>query len=228
MKYRADLHEELNTSKGVIWSSVLALATEVEIASSLGKQGVTNIWRISIRKDEERIQTNTFWHLISPVLPRRWRSAIVFGEASSTSQLTWDGSNAKHMDTIGKPIEDDRHVPNAVKRMQTTWRKILWYSQKEKEILEVKHKRNVPFLEAREIVGTNMEKSNYASVARRVNTTNEDNKYRTLMEKLIQLEANYWPKILEQLKKLHSAKFYQTLAQQQVGNGEKSNLIVQT
>ena len=40
------------------------------------------------------------------------------------------------------------------------------------------------------IVGSNMEESSYVSVARRADRTNDDNKYRTLMEKLIQLEAN--------------------------------------
>ena len=37
-----------------------ALATEEEIASALRKQGVAKIRRISIRKGEERIQTNTY------------------------------------------------------------------------------------------------------------------------------------------------------------------------
>ena len=59
-KCRAYPHEKLTTSKGVIRSRALALATEDEIASALGKQGVTNIKRISIRKGEERIQTNTY------------------------------------------------------------------------------------------------------------------------------------------------------------------------
>ena len=59
-KCRAYLHEKLNTSKGVIRSRELALATEDEIASALGKQGVTNIKRISIRKGEQWIQTNTY------------------------------------------------------------------------------------------------------------------------------------------------------------------------
>ena len=59
-KCRAYPHEKLNTSKGVIKSRELALATEDEIASALGKQGVTNIKRISIRKGGERIQTNTY------------------------------------------------------------------------------------------------------------------------------------------------------------------------
>ena len=57
-----------------------------------------------------------------------------------------------------------------------------------------------------------MGESNYASVARRANTTNQDYKYRIHEEKLIQLEANDWPKFQEQMKKLHSAEFYQVPA----------------
>ena len=48
------------------------------------------------------------------------------------------------------------------------------------------------------------------------------------MKKLIQLETNDWPKFQECLKKLHSAEFYQAPAQQQVGNGERFNVVVQT
>ena len=91
----------------------------------------------------------------------------------------------------------------------------------------MKHKRNVSFLVARKIVGTYMGENSYASVARRADTTNQDNKYRTLVQKLIQLEMNVWLKFQEHLKKQHSAEFYQALAQQQVGNGERSNVVVQ-
>ena len=59
-KCSAYSNEKLNTSKRVIRSRELALATEDRIASALGKQGVTNIKRISIRKGEQRIQTNTY------------------------------------------------------------------------------------------------------------------------------------------------------------------------
>ena len=100
--------------------------------------------------------------------------------------------------------------------------------QKEKEIIEVKHKRNVSFLEAWRIVGSYMGESSYASVARKANRTNDDTKYRTLVEKLLKLEANDWPKFQEHLKKLHSDEFYQAPAQQQVANGERSNVVVQT
>ena len=57
-----------------------------------------------------------------------------------------------------------------------------------------------------------MGESSYASVARRTDRTNEDNKYRTLVEKLIQLEANDWPKFHEHPKKQHSAEFHQAPA----------------
>ena len=60
MKCRTYPHEKLNSSKGDIRNRELALATEEEIVSALGKHGVTNIRRISIRKSEERIQTNTY------------------------------------------------------------------------------------------------------------------------------------------------------------------------
>ena len=92
----------------------------------------------------------------------------------------------------------------------------------------MKHKRNVFFLEARRIVGSYMGESNYASVAHRVDRTIDNNKYKTLVEKLIQLEANDWPKFQEHLKKVHLVEFYQASAQQQVGNGERSNVVVQT
>ena len=60
MKCRAYPHKKFNTSKGVITSREWVLTTEEVIASALGKQGVTNIGRITIRKGKERIQTNTY------------------------------------------------------------------------------------------------------------------------------------------------------------------------
>ena len=71
-----------------------------------------------------------------------------------------------------------------------------------------------------------MGESSYASVARRADRINDDTKYRTLVEKLLRLEANNWPKFQEHLK-LHSDEFYQAPVQQ-VANGERSNVVVPT
>ena len=79
----------------------------------------------------------------------------------------------------------------------------MFAKKKKKEILEVKRKRKVSFLEPKKIVGTYIGKNSYASVGWRVNTTNQDNKYRILLEKLIQLEANNWSKFQEHLKNLY-------------------------
>ena len=73
-----------------------------------------------------------------------------------------------------------------------------------------------------------MGESSYASVTRRADKNNDDYKYRTLVEKLIKLKANDWPKFQEHLKKLHLVEFYQAPAQQQVANEERSNVVVQT
>ena len=50
------------------------------------------------------------------------------------------------------------------------------------------------FLERRKIVGKYVGENSYASVVWRADTTNQDNKYKILVEKLIQLEMNDWPK----------------------------------
>ena len=134
-------------------------------------------------------------------------------------------------------------MPNAVKRTRNTWRKIPWSKlprrssglreisrclQKGKWNTWGETQEECVFLATRKIIGSNMGENSYASVARRVDKTNQDNKYRTLVEKLIQLEANEWPKFQEHQKILHSAEFYQAPAQQRVGNRERSNVVVQT
>ena len=188
----------------------------------------------------ESTPTLKSWHLISPILPRGWRSAIVLREFSSMSQRPCGVSNSKNMDTTGKPAEDDTYVPNAMKRTRTIWRKIAWRKldvQKADNIIRLTQhlamftRKGNTWGETQEIcvlpgskkiVGTYMGENSYASVALRVDTTNEDNKYWTLVEKLIHLEANDWPKFEEPLKKIHSAEFYQAPTLQRVGNGERS------
>ena len=88
------------------------------------------------------------------------------------------------MDTTGKPVEDDAHVPNIeedclketrranCRQNHPVYARSCESYKKEKEILEVKHKRNVFFLEARKIVGTFMGENSYASVERRADTIN--------------------------------------------------------
>ena len=95
--------------------------------------------------------------------------------------------------------------------------------KKEKETREVRHKRSSSFLKARKIVGTYMgENSYYTSVARRADTINQDNRYRALVEKFIQLKPSDWLKFQEQLKNLDSAEL-QTQPRSASANKEKAS-----
>ena len=194
MKCRAYLHEKLNASEGVIRSRELSLATEEKIASALGKLIVTNIRRISIRKSKEWIQTNTYILTFNqPHTLRRWRSAC-------REQQTCAKCGEKNWDHMGEDCLKEICCVNCRQDHLGYARSCVVY-KKEKEIIEVKHQRNVSFLEARRIVGSYMGEISYTSVAWRVHKTNEDSKYRKLVEKLIQLEANDWPMFQEHLKK---------------------------
>ena len=248
-KCRAYPHEKLNTSKRVIRSRELTLATEDEIASALGKQGVTNIKRISIRKGEERILTNTYILTFNkPQTPKEAKIGYCLERVEQyvpaplgcfKCQKFWHHREAcRGRQTCSKCGEKDpdHAEEDCLKEIRCAncqqdhpaYARTCTVYQKEKEIIEVKHKRNVSFLEAWRIVGSYMEESSYATVARRADRTNDDTKNRTFVEKLLKLEANDWPKFQEHLKKLHSDEFYQELAQQQVANGERSNVVVQT
>ena len=246
-KCRAYPHEKLNTSKGVIRSRELALATEDGIALALEKQGVTNIKRISIRKGEERIQTNTYILTFNkPQTPKQVKIGYCLERVEQYIPAPlgcfkcqkfghrWEACRGRQTCSKCGEKDPDHAEEDCLKEItcancqqdHPAYARTCDVYQKEKEIIEVKHKRNISFLEARRIVGSYMGESSYASFARRAGRTNDDSKYRTLVEKLMKLKANDWPKFQDHLKKLHSVEFYQTPAQQQVG--ERSNVVVQT
>ena len=226
-KCRAYPHEKFNTSKGVIRNRELTLATEDKIASALEKQGVTNI-RISTRKGKEWIQTNTFILTFNqPRNPKEVKIGYCLEEVEQyvpaplrcfkcqkyghhrgayRGRHTCAKCGKKDPDHVEEDCLKEIRCANCRQDHPAYARSCNVY-KKEKEILEMKHKRNVPFLEVSKIVKTYMGESSYASVARRANTTNQGNKYRMILEKLIQLEANDWPKFSEHLKKLYSSEF---------------------
>ena len=72
------------------------------------------------------LPTITSWHLTNPILPMRWGSAIILRGSWSTCQHPCVTSSTKKMDNTRKPVGDDTHALNAVKRTRTMWRKIAW------------------------------------------------------------------------------------------------------
>ena len=220
-----------------------------KIESAQRKQGVTNTGRISIRKGEERIQTNTYIQTFNqprtpeevkidsylerveqyvPV-PLRCFKCQKCGHhrEACRGQATCVKCDEKDPDHVEEDCLKEIKCSNCPQHHPAYARSCV-VSKKEKEIIKMKPKKKGTFQEARRIVGSYMGESSYTSVAWRADRTNENNKYRSHMEKLIQLEANYLLKFLEPLKKLHPVEFYQAQAQQPVGNRERSNFVVQT
>ena len=70
------------------------------------KTGVTNI-RTFIREGEEQIQTNTYTFTFNQLHTPKNVNICYCLESSSMSQCPWGASNAKNLDTTGKPVEDD-------------------------------------------------------------------------------------------------------------------------
>ena len=124
-KCRAYPYEKLKTSKRVIRSRELALFSEEQIASGLWKQEVTNIRRISIRKREEQIYLLGSIGLVKCL---DVSVGVKIGYCLERTELC--ALEVVQMPKIwtptGKQGEDDRHVPNVVKMIQTSWRKIAW------------------------------------------------------------------------------------------------------
>ena len=86
--------------------------------------------------------------------------------------------------------------------------------KKEKEIMFIKHTKNIPFPEARKIVENYM--GTYANIAQKVNQSPQDStsidKYQKLIEKLINLKTNEWLIFQENLKRMHSTEKKQSEA----------------
>ena len=60
LKCRAYLHAKLNTSKGVVRSKELSLATPEEIEMAFKKQGVKEYRRVPIHRNDETNQTHAY------------------------------------------------------------------------------------------------------------------------------------------------------------------------
>ena len=100
--------------------------------------------------------------------------------------------NKKKTDNTEEECSNETQCLNRQQNYPTSSKSCDIY-KRESEILKVKHKRNVTFLEARIIVGSYMGENTYASMTQRgdlIRQSNQVVKYRDLMEKLIQLEPN--------------------------------------
>ena len=170
---RAYPHEMLNISKGVIKSRELALATEAEIVSALGKEGVTNIRRISIRKGEQRIRANTYILIFNkPQTPKevkidyclerveyvppplRCFKCQKYGHLREACRRPHTCTKCYEKDPDHVEEESFKEITCAnIRQDHPAYERSCVVYKREKEIIEVKHKKNVSFLGAWRIIG---------------------------------------------------------------------------
>ena len=82
--------------------------------------------------------------------------------------------------------------------------------KKEKDIMFIKHTKNIPFPKGRKIVESYVGTKTDATVAQKVNQPPQDStsidKYQKLIVKFINLKANKWLTFQENLKRMHSTE----------------------
>ena len=163
------------------------------------KQGVTNIKRISIRKDEEQIQTNTYILTFNQPHSRKvvkigynlervekyipWFRCQKYGHQRKgcRERLTYAKCGKKDPDHIKKNCLKEIRCPTC-RQDHPTYSRSCYMCKK---MLEVKHKRNVSLQETVKIVQFNM-KGTPTPLLRWEQI--QFIKYWALVEKLIQLE----------------------------------------
>ena len=74
---RVSVHKVLNSSRSVIRCRELYGMTEEEIKTELQEQGVVEVHRVTVKRDTEKVPTNTlFLTFNTPEMPKEIRSAV--------------------------------------------------------------------------------------------------------------------------------------------------------
>ena len=222
VKIKAFAHLSLNTSKDVVRSSELSLCTLDELKSHLANQGVTDIKRISIKQNEETINTITYilafnksslpkelkvgYNLIkvSPYIPNPLRCYNCKKFGHHETKCLKSPVCKKYGESGSDHIELSCNNPIKCQGNQGRFQR-LFGLDKEKEINTIKYTNNISFPEARKLIQSRNQfpTRSYAQVA----TPNPEPKHdhscglcHMILEKLINLTPENLPKFVNELK----------------------------
>ena len=226
LKIKASPHLSLNSSKGVVRSSELSLCTLDEIKTYLKPQGVSDVKRISIKRNDEIINTNTYiftfsrsqlpkeikvgYNLIkiNPYIPNPLRcyNCQKFGHhetkcVKSAVCKKCGESGSDHIElTCSNPIKcaNCQSDHPADSRNCLVWKR-------EKEINNIKYTQNISFPEARKIVQSQNQfpTKSYSQVTKSNTETKHNHSCtscHTILEKLSTLTPENLPKLISELK----------------------------
>ena len=205
---------KLNTSKGIVRSKELSLATTEEIETAFKKQGMKEYRRVTIRQNDETIQTHTYTLTFEkPSIPKEIRIGYIIKRVEQyipaplrcfkCQKFGHQKEICRGGQVCGKcGKRDPDHMENECKSIKCAncheehpaFSRSCAIYKKEKEIMFNKHTKNIPFPEARKIVESYMGTKTYANVAQKVNQPHQDStsidEYQKLIEKSIDLKAN--------------------------------------
>ena len=187
LKCRAYPHAKLNTSKGVVRSKELSLATPEEIETTFKKQGIKEY------RNDETIQTHTYILTFEkPSIPKEIRIGYTIERVEQyipaplqcfkCQKFGHHKEICRGRQVCGKCGErDPDQTENECKSIKCAncheedpaFSSCAIY-KKEKEIMFIKHTKNIPFPEVRKIVESYMGTKTYANVAQKVNQPPQD------------------------------------------------------
>ena len=226
LKIKAYAHPSLNISKGVVRSSELSLCTVDELKSYLKNQKVTDVKRISIKKDNQTIETNTYILTfnkpqipkeikvgysvikVNPYIPNPLRcyNCQKFGhhEQKCTRQAVCRRCAESGSDHVEHSCNRPPKCANcggdhpADSRSCTTWKF-------EKEVNTTKYTKNISFSEARKSVqNSNTFPTKSYSQATKQNISQDQThpcqSCHSLLKKLVSLTPESLPNFIESAK----------------------------
>ena len=226
LKIKSFPHFSLNTSKGVVRRSELSLCTLDEIKTYLKNQGVSDVKRITINRNQETITTNTYiftfntsqvpkeikvgYNLIkvNPYIPNPLRcyNCQKFGHHESkclkpTVCKKCGESGSDHIElSCSNPTKCNNCQGNHTADSKDC---IVW--KREKEVNQIKYTNNISFPEARKIVqNKNLHPTKSYSDATKSNIQNKHEHAcqtcLTILDKLVNLNPDNPPQLVKELK----------------------------
>ena len=221
MKIKSYPHEKLNSSKGVVRSRELPLCTLEEVKTELKSQGVIDARRISIRREGKVIETNTYILTFgTPTIPKEIKIGYNIERVEQfvpnplrcykCQKFGHHEDQCRGMPVCGRcGQKSPDHEANTCERTcqcancegdHPAYAKICEHWKREKEIMTVKHTRNISFPEAKKVVAGYMQGKSYSQVAKPT-IPNTDSQYEKLVRQLLELGPSDWPKFIEEIRK---------------------------
>ena len=226
IKIKSYAHSSLNSSKGVVRSSELSLCTLDEIKSHLKTQAVTDVKRITFRRNDETISTDTYiltfgkpqipkelkvgYNIVkvNPYIPNPLRcyNCQKFGhhEQKCLKSAVCKKCGESGSDHIELSCNNPPKCANCNGAHAADSRDCMAW-KREKEINTIKYTNNISFPEARKIVqNSNKFPTKSYSEATKQNIENKHNhtclSCHSILEKLASLTPDTLPKFIVDLK----------------------------